>query len=44
MKIKLSIGTVVWNQVKDKLTDNSDKTRLIYSGDIVNNELTLTDY
>jgi len=44
MNIKLSIGTVVWNQVKDKLTDDSDKTRLIYSGDIVNNELTMTDY
>ncbi len=44
MNIKLSIGTVVWNQVKKQLTDDSSKTRLIYSGDIVNNELVLTNY
>jgi hypothetical protein len=31
---EVRIGTVVWNQVKDKLTDDDKKTRLIYSGDI----------
>ena len=36
---KVSVGKVVWNQVKSKLTDDEEKTRLIYSSDIVNNEL-----
>jgi hypothetical protein len=35
----VSIGTVVWNQVKDMLTNDSSKTLLIYSSDIKNNSL-----
>ena len=36
---KVSVGSVVWNQVKDILTDDETKTRLIYSSDIENNKL-----
>ena len=32
----VNIGNIVWNQVKDKLTDDSSKTLLIYSSDIKN--------
>jgi tRNA1(Val) A37 N6-methylase TrmN6 len=38
---KATIGTVVWNEKKSILTDDSTKTRLIYSSDIVNNQLTM---
>lgn len=38
------IGKIVWNENKEILTDNNEKTRLIYSGDIKNNKLVLTDY
>lgn len=41
---KVSVGNIVWNQCKDILTDDSTKTRLIYSSDIKNNELTLKKY
>jgi len=41
---KVSVGTVVWNQCKDILTDDESKTRLIYSSDIVNNKLTMKTY
>lgn len=41
---KVSIGTVVWNEVKDKLTNDSTKTRLIYSSDIILNELSIVKY
>ena len=40
----MNIGTVVWNQCKDKLTDDSSKTLLIYSGDIKNNVLDIQTY
>jgi len=33
---KCSVGSVVWNQVKEKLTEDSNFTRLIYSGDMKN--------
>ena len=36
MGFKVSVGNVVWNQHKKILTDDSSKTRLIYSSDIVN--------
>ena len=36
-----TIGTVVWNQKKGILTDDSTKTRLIYSSDIVDNEMVM---
>lgn len=44
LDFKVSVGNVVWNQVKDKLTDDESKTRLIYSSDIVNNNLVLKKY
>lgn len=40
----VNVGKVVWNQVKDKLTNDSTKTRLIYNSDIVNNKLVLKPY
>ena len=40
----VSVGKVVWNENKDILTDDVEKTRLIYSGDIKNNKLVLTNY
>jgi len=39
-----SIGSIVWNQCKTYLTDDSSKTRLIYSSDIVNNDLSIKTY
>lgn len=41
MGFKVSVGNVVWNQHKRILTDDSSKTRLIYSSDIENNRLTM---
>ena len=41
---KVSVGNVVWNQCKDILTDDSTKTRLIYSSDVKNNELIIKKY
>jgi adenine-specific DNA-methyltransferase len=34
MNFKVSVGTVVWNQKKTDLTDDSSKTTLIYSSNI----------
>jgi type I restriction-modification system DNA methylase subunit len=34
----VNVGNVVWNQVKSLLTDDTTKTRLIYSSDISNGE------
>lgn len=40
-----SIGNVVWNQCKQELTDDKDKTLLIYSSDITkNNKLLIKKY
>jgi tRNA1(Val) A37 N6-methylase TrmN6 len=41
---EVNVGTVVWNQCKNILTNDSTKTRLIYSSDIVNKELTIKTY
>ena len=41
---EVSVGTVVWNQCKDILTDDDTQTRLIYSGDIKTNTLDLIHY
>jgi type I restriction-modification system DNA methylase subunit len=41
---KVNVGTVVWNQCKDILTDDDTKTRLIYSSDIVSNTLAIKKY
>jgi len=44
MGFDVKVGTVVWNQCKDILTDDDTKTRVIYSGDIKNNSLDLVNY
>ena len=41
---KVSVGTVVWNQCKNILTDDETKTRLIYCSDIIDNKLSLKTY
>jgi hypothetical protein len=41
---KLNIGTVVWNECKQELTNDNSKTLLIYSGDIKNNVLDIQRY
>ena len=41
---KVSVGTVVWTQCKDLLTDDASKTRLIYSSDIEDNTLIIKKY
>ena len=40
----MNIGTVVWNQNKEYLTNNVKDTLLIYSGDIKNNILDIQNY
>ena len=44
MKFSAGIGNVVWNQVKDKLTNDNTNTRLVYSSDIVDNKLSIKEY
>jgi adenine-specific DNA-methyltransferase len=44
LNFNVGVGNVVWNQVKDILTDDINETRLIYSSDIINNTLTLKKY
>lgn len=44
MGFKVNVGTVVWNECKNILTDDVTKTRLIYSSDIAKGELNLTNY
>jgi len=44
LKFEVSVGNVVWNQVKPLLSNDVDKTRLIYSSDIVNNALSIKKY
>jgi hypothetical protein len=41
---KVSVGNIVWNQCKNILTDDNKKTRLIYSSDIIGNELSIKKY
>lgn len=41
---KVKVGTVVWNQCKDILTNDNSKSRLIYSSDIKNNKLIMKEY
>jgi len=40
----VNVGTVVWNQCKDILTEDDTQTRLIYSGDIKKNSLEMVKY
>lgn len=44
LKFNVSVGNVVWNQVKNILTNDPKKTRLIYSSDIVKNKLIVKKY
>ena len=44
MNFEVKVGNVVWNQVKDKLTDDNTNTRLVYSSDIIDNELSIKEY
>lgn len=44
MGFKVSVGNVVWNQNKDILTADKNKTRLIYSSDISDNTLVFKNY
>tara|TARA_B110000967_G_C18894211_1_gene569451 strand:- start:2480 stop:3682 length:1203 start_codon:yes stop_codon:yes gene_type:complete len=41
---RVSIGNVVWNQVKSLLTDDETKTRLIYSSNIENKQFVSKKY
>jgi len=40
----VNVGNVVWNQCKKELTDDKDKTLLVYSSDITNNKLSIKQY
>jgi type I restriction-modification system DNA methylase subunit len=42
--LKCEVGKVVWNEKKDKLTNDNSKTRLIYSSDIMDNKLVIKEY
>tara|TARA_A100001015_G_scaffold317217_1_gene433583 strand:+ start:2365 stop:4485 length:2121 start_codon:yes stop_codon:yes gene_type:complete len=44
MNFEVKVGNVVWNQVKDKLTNDENDTRLIYSSDIIDNKLDMKTY
>ena len=40
----VNVGNVVWNQCKDILTDDAEKTLLIYSSDIQDNKVSIKKY
>ena len=40
----VNVGNIVWNQCKNILTDDNNKTHLIYSSDITNNKLSIKKY
>jgi len=40
----VTVGKIVWNQCKNILTEDNNKTRLIYNSDIKNNEMILKHY
>ena len=44
MGFQVKVGNIVWNQVKDELTDDSSKTLLIYSGNICNGKLEIKKF
>ena len=44
INFEVKVGNVVWNQVKDKLTNDENETRLIYSSDIIDNKLSIKKY
>lgn len=41
---KVKTGTIVWNQVKELLTDDQNKTLLIYNSNLNNGQLELKDF
>ena len=41
---RVNIGSIVWNQCKDELTNDNTKTLLIYSSDIKKNKLNIQNY
>ena len=44
MGFHVKVGNVVWNQVKDELTNDSSKTLLVYSGNIKDNKLQIQNF
>lgn len=44
LKCSVKIGELVWNQKKDILTNDDTKTLLIYSSNIVNNNLEIKEF
>ena len=44
LNINCKIGNIVWNQVKDSLDDDENKTLLIYNSNITNNSLSIKDF
>jgi adenine-specific DNA-methyltransferase len=44
LKFKVFVGSIVWNENKSILTDDPQKTLLIYSSDIKNNTLSIKNY
>lgn len=44
MGFYVKVGNVVWNQVKNKLTNDSSKTLLVYSGNIKDNKLQIQNF
>ena len=44
LQFDVKVGSVVWNQCKDILSNDEKQTRLVYSTDIKNNKLSLTKY
>ena len=39
-----SVGNIIWNENKNILTDDCEKTRIVYSSDIDNNNLSIKKY
>ena len=44
LNLNVKIGTVVWNQRKDILTDNASNTLLVYNSNIMKNTLVIKDF
>ena len=44
LDFSVNVGNIVWNQCKKELTDDNNKTHLIYSSDITNNKLSIKKY
>jgi type I restriction-modification system DNA methylase subunit len=40
----VSVGSIVWNQCKNILTSDTEKTLLLYSSDIKNNQISIQNY